>query len=144
MSELITNKDAPILRFQNRGAVSFRGRLMFASRAARICEYRADLRKLAEAGHCMPVVARKLGFSVTTIKNWAEILGIGFKKVRSRKCRKYDKSTWESVIVRAAAEGKTQGDVAFMLGVPHVNVHRWCVENGFNWKQTKQDAKAKR
>jgi len=143
MKELITNADAPILRFKNRGAVSFRGRLMFASRAARICEYRADLRRLAESGLCMPEVARRLGFSTTTVKNWAEILGVGFKKVRSRKCRRYDKSKWEDVIVRAAAEGKTQGDVAFALGVPMVNVHRWCIDNGFNWKQAKQDAKTK-
>lgn len=144
MKELITSADAPIIRFKNRGAVSFRGRLMFASRAARICEYRADLRRLAEAGHCMPEVARRLGFSVTTVKNWAEILGIGFKKVRARKCRRYDKSKWADVIAQAAAEGKTQGDVAFKLGVPHINVHRWCIDNGFNWKQTKQDAKANR
>lgn len=133
--------ESPILHFNGRSAVSFRGRMMFHSTAGRINEYRSHLRRLAEQGMCHAEAARKLGWSVTTIKRWSLILGIPFPKKRNRKVRVHDKTGWGEVITAEARAGGTMGRAAARLGVPIVNIHRWCVDNGVNWKQLKHDAK---
>lgn len=134
--------ESPIIRLQNRGAVVFRGKVMFPSTAARINEYRPHLRRLAAQGLCLPEVARKLGYNVATVRRWAIILGVSFKKKRRRMCgTSYDKAGWRDVILAQANAGGTMARAAAILGIPVVNVHRWCVDNDINWKQLKQNAK---
>jgi hypothetical protein len=131
--------ESPIIRLQNRGAVVFRGKVMFPSTAARINEYRPHMRRLAEAGMCLPQAARKLGFTPATVRRWAIILGISFTKQRRRMVgTSYDKTGWGDVIMAEGKAGGTMSRAAATLGVPVSNVHRWCVDNDFNWKQIKR------
>ena len=133
---------SPIIRLQNRGAVVFRGQVMFPSTAARINEYRPHLRRLAEQGLCLPEAARRMGYNVATVRRWAIILGISFKKKRRRMLgTSYDKAKWQEVIIAEANAAGTMARAAAKLGIPVVNVHRWCVDNDVNWKQLKADAK---
>lgn len=134
--------ESPIIRLQNRGAVVYRGQAMFPSTAARINQYRPVMRQMAERGMCLPEAARKIGYNVATIRRWAILLGISFKKKRRRMLgTSYDKAKWQEVILAEANAAGTMARAAAILGIPVVNVHRWCVDNDINWKQLKQNAK---
>ena len=133
---------SPIIKLGTRGAVVFRGKVMFPSTAARINEYRPHIRRLAEQGLCLPEVARKLGFTVATIRRWAIVLGITFTKKRRRMIGvRYDKTGWKEVIMEQANTAGTMARAAAIIGVPVVNVHRWCIDNDINWKELKSNAK---
>lgn len=135
---------SPALHLGGRGAVAYRGRLMFFSTARRLQEYGPILRKMSAKGLCRADAARKLGWSVTTVVRWSDILGIPFPRKRNRKVRVHDKTGWEEAIRSGVANGLTQRQVAVSLDVPLVNVHRFCVDNGINWKNLKSHAKASR
>jgi hypothetical protein len=133
---------SPVFDLQGRAAVAFRGKLMLPSTASRINEYRPHLRRLAEQGLCVPEAARKIGYSIGTIRRWAIILGVSFKKKRRRMCgTSYDKTGWKEVILGQAAVAGTMARAAAIIGVPVSNIHRWCIDNDINWKQLKSDAK---
>lgn len=136
--------ESPALHLNGRGAVAYRGRLMFFSTARRLQEYGPILRRMAAKGMCKGEAARKMGWSVTTIVRWSKILGVPFPKKRNRKVLVHDKTGWREAIMQGVAKGMTQRQVACELDVPLVNVHRFCVDNGINWKNLKSHAKATR
>jgi len=136
--------ESPALHLQGRGAVAYKGRLMFHSTASRLKEWSPRLRQCAADGMCIAHASNYLGWSVATVARWSKILGVTWRKARQRPVRKYDKAGWEQAIMAGLSAGKTQGMVAAGLGVPLVNVHRYCLDNGINWKHLKSNAKASR
>lgn len=127
-----------------RGGVVYRGNIMLPGTAARIAEYRSKIRHYADAGVCMAETARKLGWSVGTIRTWSNILGIQFKKHRRRRVYRHNKFGWEEAIREGAAKGETLEQIAMRLDVLLVNIHRYCVDNGINWKELKRLSKEHR
>lgn len=138
--EIIESPALNVGRRQN--VVGFKGKLMRYSTAARIIDYRADLRRIAEEGHSVAKTSRLLGFSTTTVRGWARLLGIHIKPYGKRRaCRRYDRTGWEAAIMAGIAAGKTQGQVSAELRVPHMLISRYCWDNGINWKELKRQAK---
>lgn len=142
--------ESPIVCFKNRNgrrasAVLFKGKVMRHSTAARIVEYRADLRRIAGEGHSMAKTARLIGFSTSLIRAWCKLLGIHVKPYgKRRRCQRYDRTGWEEVIKAGVAAGKTQGQVAAQLHVPHMLISRYCLDHGINWKELKRQSKEAR
>lgn len=132
--------ESPVLHLQGRGAVAFRGRLMFHSTAARINEYRTHVRRMADDGLTIAEAARKLGYSQATLRRWAEILGVQYRK-KYKRVRRHDKTGWEQAIMDGAAKGWTLERIGMQLDVNLVNIHRYCYDNGINWRELKHSFK---
>lgn len=132
--------ESPALHLQGRGAVCFRGRLMFHSTAARINEFRKHVRRMADEGMTMAEASRKLGYANATVRRWSEILGIQFRK-KYKRVKKHDKTGWEEAIMAGAAKGLTLERIGMQLDVNLVNIHRYCRDNGINWRELKRSHK---
>jgi len=131
---------SPALHLQGRGAVCFRGRLMFHSTAARINEFKTHVRRMADQGMTMAEASRKLGYSNATLRRWAGILGVQFSK-KYKRVKKHDKTGWEEVILAGAKKGLTMERIGIQLGVNLINIHRYCRDNGINWREIKRSHK---
>lgn len=127
--------ESPILK---RGKMLFRGKVLWPAQIRRLVEYRPHLREMAKDGLCPTHAARKLGFNINTVRTWAKILGIHFKKQRNRRVYRYDKTGWEAAIHAGAKAGMTLEALAIQLDTPFVNVARYCYDNGINWKELKK------
>lgn len=142
------NKDiieSPIILFENqisrRGAVVYLGHKMFPTTAARMSEYRADFKRFADQGLTISQATKKLGFSEDTVRRWAKVFKVTFKKKRNRPVRIYPKQGWGEAILAGAKKGETYLQIADRLGVPVINVYRYVKKMGINWKKFKSNGK---
>lgn len=127
--------ESPLLK---RGRVLFRGKSLWPAMVRRMVEYRPHLREMANAGLCQTHAAHKLGWNINTVRNWAAILGIQFKKKRARKVYRHDKTGWHAAIEAGAKDGLTLEQIGIRLNTDLINVARYCYANGINWKELKK------
>lgn len=133
MSEFI---ESPILTLGARAGVVFHGRLMLPSTAQRIKKYEPDLRRFAEQGKSVTEVARGLGYSVHTVRTWAELLGIPIRPKKPTS-KPHDTSGWYQVVMAGIKDGLTQEEIGAKLGVHSMQICRFCKRNNISWRRAK-------
>lgn len=127
--------ESPLIK---RGKMLFRGKVLWPAHIRRLVEYRPHLREMANAGLCQNHAADKLGWNISTVRNWSAILGIQFIKVRKRHVYRQDKTGWHAAIENGAKKGMTLEELGIQLNTHLINVARFCYANGINWKELKK------
>jgi transposase len=103
-----------------------------------MAEYRGDLRRMSNEGLSIAKAAKKLGFVEDTVRRWARIFKITFKKASNRTFKHYNKDGWDDVVRSGAAKGYSYSQIALQLNVPVINVYRHAKKMGLNWKELKK------
>lgn len=122
--------------------VYFRGHIMTPSRAARIKQYEPALRKIIGEVESPTEVARRLGFSVVAVREWAGILRIPLPHKKPRN-RPHVTTGWWEVVDAGLKSGKTLDEIGAKLGVDVMSVHRFCKRHNISWRRQKYFARIK-
>jgi hypothetical protein len=115
---------------QKRARAEFKGVTMAYYRMERIKQLAPLIHRANEERMSIPKAAKWLGWSLSALRKWIKILGITWKVRPKRSVFKFDKTNWIADITRMMAEGKTQGQIACILGVGEWNVSRFIKDNG--------------
>lgn len=137
MSDLYeTIIESPVLRFQGRVAVSYRGHMMFSSLAYRLKEMRPVVEDMNKRGITQRKAAMKLGYTRQTFRKYLRIWGIRWRTAENHTRRTIDKTGWREAILAGAEKGMTLQQIGESLDTDLVNIHRFCKNHGIEWKKT--------
>ena len=136
MSDLYeTIIESPILQFQGRKAVSYRGHMMFPSVAQRLKEMRPAVEEMNKRGVTLRKAAIKLGYTRQTFRKYLRIWGIRWRTAENHTRKTIDKTGWGEAIKAGAEKGLTLQQIGESLDTDLVNIHRYCKKHGIEWKE---------
>lgn len=131
--------ESPILKIGRRmPGVVFHGRLMKPATAQRIKELAPALREAAAECRSITEVARRIGYSLATVRSWCNLLGIEVKRKPACGTR-LNTNGWYQVIMAGIAEGLTQEEIGAKLGVHSMQICRYCRRNKINWRYVRHN-----
>lgn len=140
MSDLYeTIIESPVLHFKNRhgyyrGAVSYRGHLMYPSIAQRLKDMRPAVEEMNKQGFGLRQAARRLGYTRQTFRKYLRIWGIRWQTTDTRARVPLDKTGWREAILAGAEKGWTLQQIGESLDTDLANIHRYCKKQGIAWK----------
>lgn len=140
MSDLYeTIIESPILYHQDkngyrRSAVSYRGHLMYPSTAQRLKEMRPAAEEMNKRGMTLRKAAQKLGYTRQTFRKFLRIWGIRWRTTENFTRKPIDKTGWREAILAGAEKGWTLQQIGESLDTDLENIHRYCKNNGIEWK----------
>lgn len=130
--------ESPAISFPSgHRAVIFGGKIMRPSTAAKVLNLEPHLRAAAAEGLTMTQIARRIGYCVITVREWATMLGVPVPGKRN--CpTPHDTSTWGPIVEAGLKAGLTQEEIGAKLNVHSMQIHRYCRRNNLSWRRAKR------